>query len=107
MKIGSVQILSKTMNTGTNTISFTDTQLDTIYRLYKSNNTLTATFILTTEGNYINSKTCTVTLNGNQKTVRRNVGNSWKRGKVYINVNGIWKKAVIWINISGIWKRGI
>lgn len=61
MKIGNTQILSKNIQTGTNIINFTDTQLDAIYKLYNNNNSLTVTFILMT-GKYTNSKTCTITL---------------------------------------------
>lgn len=67
MKIGSTTILTKTVSAGTNTISFTDAQLDSIYKLYGSGNTLTATFILTTASSYTNSKTCTITLKRKSK----------------------------------------
>jgi len=107
MKIGSTQILSKTVSTGTNAISFTDSQLDAIYKLYGSSSSLTATFVLTTAGSYTNSKTCTITLKGNQKTIRTNVSSSWKRGKLWTNVSGTWKRAVLWTNVNGTWKRGI
>lgn len=100
MKIGNAQIQSKTVSSGNNTISFSDTELDNIYKLYGSSNTLTATFILTTAGNYTNSKTCTVTLKGNQKTTY--VGsNGRKRAKIYVGVNGTVKRAVVWIGNNG------
>lgn len=107
MKIGNTQMLSKTVSAGSNTISFSDTELDNIYKLYGSNNSLTATFILTTAGTYTNSKSITITLKGNQKTIRNNVTGTWKRGKLWINISGTWKRAVVWININGTWKRGI
>lgn len=107
MKIGNMQIFNKNISVGTNTISFTDTQLDIIYKLYKSSSSLTATFILTTAGIYTNSRTCTITLKGNQKTIKENVNGIYKRGKVWINVNENWKRAIIWTNINGNWKRGI
>lgn len=106
MKIGNTQILSKTVSAGTNTITFTDSNLDAIYKLYGSSSQLTATFIVTT-GSYTNSKTCTITLKGNQKTSHTNVSGSWKRGKVWINVSGTWKRGVVWENVNGTWKRGI
>ena len=100
MKIGNTQIQSKSVSVGNNTISFNDTELDNIYKLYGSGNTLTATFILTTAGNYTNSKTCTITLRGNQKTTY--VGqNGKKRAKVYVGVNGSVKRAVVWIGNNG------
>lgn len=107
MKVDNVQIQSKSVSAGNNTISFNDTELDNIYKLYGSGNTLTATFVLTTAGSYTNSKTCTITLKGNQKTVKTNINGSWKRAKVWVNVNGTWKKAVIWTNINGRWRRCI
>ena len=107
IKVGNTQILSQTVATGTNTINFSDTVLDNIYKLYGSSNTLTATFILTTAGTYTNSQTATITLTGNQKTIKNNVNGIWKRGKMFVNINGTWKKAVIWLNINGTWKRGI
>lgn len=106
MKISDTQILSRTVTAGSNTITFSDTELDNLYKKYGSSSSLTATFTLTGSG-YTNSKTCTVTLKGNQKTARTNVSNSWKRGKVWTNISGSWKRAVIWINVNGTWKRGI
>lgn len=106
MKVGDTQILSRTVSAGTNTIIFSDTELDNLYKKYGSGTSVTATFILT-GSEYTNSKTCTVTLKGNQKTTRTNVSSSWKRGKVWTNVSGNWKRAVIWTNVSGVWKRGI
>lgn len=100
MKIGSTSILTKTVSAGTNTISFTDAQLDSIYKLYGSSNTLTATFTLTTASSYTNSKTCTITLKGNQKTAY--IGASGKkRAKVYVGVNGTVKRAVVWVGNNG------
>ena len=98
MKIGNTQILSKTVSTGSNTITFTDAQLDSIYRLYGSSNTLTATFILTTAGSYTDTKTATITLTGNQKTAYTT---GRKRAKVYVGLNGSVKKAVVWVGNNG------
>lgn len=107
MKIEDTQILTKTINAGTNTISFTDSELDEIYKKYGSSNILTATFILSTANAYTNSKTCLITLKGNQKTVHKNISGIWHRGKVYIKVNNVWRKSVVWKNINGIWRRCI
>lgn len=107
MKIGNTQIFSKNINSETNTINFSDAELDSIYKLYGSGNTLTATFILTTASKYTNTKTCTITLKGNQKTIRNNASGTWKRGKIWTNINGTWKRAVVWVNISGSWRRCI
>lgn len=62
MKVGNVQILNKSVVSGVNSIVFNDTQLDSIYKLYGSGNSVTATFILTTSSTYTNSKNCTITL---------------------------------------------
>lgn len=107
MKIGNNSILTKkNIVTGTNSISFSDTELDKIYKLYGNSSTLTVTFIVS-GGGYTNSKTCTITLKGNQKTSRNNVNGSWKRAKCWININDVWKRAVTWQNINGTWRRCI
>lgn len=97
--------------TGTSyTFSFTDTELDTLYKKYGTGNTITVTSYLRTDHNsssYYSTKNVTVTLTGNQKTGYTNVSSSWKRGKMWTNVNGTWKRAVIWTNVNGTWKRTI
>lgn len=61
MKIGNTQILSRTVLAGNNTIAFSDTELDNIYKKYGNGSSLTATFIVSGSG-YTNSKTCSITL---------------------------------------------
>lgn len=110
MKIGNTQILSKSISAGTTTTTFTQEQLDAIYKLYGNNNTLTLTQIVSITVNsttYTNSINVTITLTGNQKTVKTNVSTSWKRGVLWTNVNGTWKRAVMWTNVNGTWKRCI
>lgn len=97
MKIGDTQIFSRSVSTGSNTITFSQEELDAIYRLYGSSNSLTATFILTTAGTYTDTKTATITLTGNQKTAHVSQG----RCKVYVGVNGEVKQAVIWVGNNG------
>ena len=104
MKIGSNSILTKTVATGTNSISFSDNELDKIYKLYGNSNSLTVTFIVS-GGGYTNSKTCTVTLAGNQKTSFLKVNNSIKRAKIFVCVNGQIKRAVAWTCQNGKIKR--
>lgn len=104
MKIGSSSILTKTVATGTNSISFSDNELDKIYKLYGNSNSLTVTFIVS-GGGYTNSKTCTVTLAGNQKTSFLKVNNSIKRAKIFVCVNGQIKRAVAWTCQNGKIKR--
>ena len=107
MKIGSTSILTKTVNTGSNTISFTDSQLDAVYKKYGSGNTVTATFTLTTASSYTNSKNCTITLKGNQKNGYKKVNNTWVRCKRFKKVNNTWLRVVRWIKINDSWKRCI
>jgi hypothetical protein len=110
LKIGNTQILSKTPTTGSNTITFTDAQLDTIYKLYGNGNTLTLTHTLSITVNsttYTDTKTCTITLKGNQHTMRTNVNGTWKRGNIWTKVNGTWRRAVVWTKVNGTWQRGI
>lgn len=100
MKIGNTQIQSRAVSIGNNTLSFNDSELDNIYKLYGSSNFLTATFILTTAGSYTNSKTCIITLRGNQKTAY--LGKSGrKRAKVYVGTSSGVKRAVVWIGNNG------
>lgn len=97
MKVGDTQILSRIVSAGNNTITFSDTELDNLYKKYGSSNSLAASFILSGSG-YTNTKTCTVTLKGNQKTIYM----SAKRGKVFVGT----KRGVTWRNVNGTWKRG-
>lgn len=106
MTVGETQIFSKTVNTGNNTITLSDEELDKLYKEYGSSNSKTATFVLS-GGGYTNSATCEVTLTGNQKTIKTKLNDEWKRGKVYVKVSDEWKKAVVWTNVNGTWKRSI
>ena len=89
------------------TFNFTDNELDTIYQQYGNSNSFSARVYLKTANTYTVYSTISITLTGNQKTIRIKNSNSWKRGKLFFNVNGEWKKAVIWANVNGTWKRGI
>lgn len=109
MKIGSIQILSKNLSTGANTITFTDAQLDTIYKTYGTASSKTVDYTLTTNSNssWKSTKSVTVTLKGNQKTAYNKVSNVWRRSKVWVKVNNTWYRGVVWVNINGTWRRGI
>lgn len=105
---GTTAIAAYRTCTGTSyTFSFTDAELDTIYKLYGNSNSIQARVYLKTANTYYDYKTITITLKGNQKTIRDKINGAWKRGKVFIKVNGTWKKGVIWQNVNGTWKRGI
>lgn len=45
MSASNTQILSRTVTAGNNTITFSDTELDNLYKKYGSSNSLTATFV--------------------------------------------------------------
>lgn len=105
---GTTAIAAYRTCTGTSyTFSFTDAELDAIYKLYGNNSSIQARVYLKTANTYYDYKTITITLKGNQKTMREKVNGTWKRGKVHIKVNGTWKKGVIWQKVNGTWKRGI
>ena len=92
------------------TFNFSDSELDSLYKMYTTSNEISVRIYLRTTVNgisYIDYKTITVTLNGNQKTGHIKVSGSWKRSKKWINVNGSWKRCVRWIKVSGSWKRCI
>jgi gamma-glutamylcysteine synthetase len=105
---GTTAIAAYRTCTGTSyTFSFTDAELDAIYKLYGNNNSIQARVYLKTANTYYDYKTITITLKGNQKTMREKVNGTWKRGKVFIKVNGTWKNGVVWEKVNGTWKRGI
>lgn len=90
--------------------NFTDEELDNLYKMYGSTNTISVrAYIRTTANstNYTDYKTVTVTLTGNQKTGHVNVDGAWKRTKKWVNIDGTWKRCVRWINVGGTWKRCI
>lgn len=92
------------------TVTFSDAEWDNFYKKLGNNNSITIRYVIDTFG--ANTYYCswvdrTLTLRGNQKTIKRNVSGTWKRGKVWINVSGTWKRAVIWVKINGTWRRSI
>lgn len=94
-------------NTNPYTFSFTDEELDTMYKAMGQSNSLSALLYLRTAGDtyYYDVKPITVTLTGNQKTGNINVNGSWKRTKKWVNVSDSWKRCVRWVNVNGSWKR--
>lgn len=107
MKIAETSILTRTLATGTNIITFTDKELDNIYKNFGINNTVSIICVLTTNNTWSNSKIVTCTLTGEQKTGHTNVDGIWKRTKRWINVNGTWKRTVRWVKVDSTWKRCI
>lgn len=109
MKVGGMQILSKNLSVGTNIISFTDAQLDAIYKKFMTANSVTVSYTLITSGNssWTSTKNVTCSLTGNQKTEHINIKTSWKRAKGWVNIKGTYKRCVTWVNINGNWRRCI
>lgn len=87
------------------TFNFTDNELDKIYKALGKVNSGTFVVYIKTAGAYLDSKQFTITLTGNQKTGRVNVGGVYKRSKKWTNVNGVWRRCVRWVNVNGSWKR--
>jgi len=89
------------------TFTFTEAELDNIYKQYGSSNSLTVRVYIKTANNYLAYATLTITLTGDQRTMRLKTNNSWHRGKCFIKVNGTWCKAVVWEKINDTWHRAI
>lgn len=106
MIVDETEIFTRNVVKGNNSITLSDSESDLLYSMYGNSSSLSATFNLTSNS-YVDTRTETVTLKGNQKTFWEKVINSWRRGKVWIKINGSWKRGVIWTKVSGSWKRGI
>lgn len=103
MKIGSTTILTRSASTGANTITFTQAELDNIYKKFGSANSVSIVYSITSG----QTATVTCTLTGVAKTIHIGVNNASKRGQVWIGVNGVPKRAVVWIGVNGVAKRCI
>ena len=94
------------------TYIFTDEELDTLYRLYGASNSLNLKMVIRTTApngtNYWHKVSFTMTLTGNQKTVKTKIDNNWKRGKIFVKIDNNWKRAVIWTKDENQnWRKGI
>lgn len=109
IRINNVEIKTQNLNTGTNTIQFTDEELDSIYKQFTNTNTVTVTYVLITNNNqsWTNTKTAVCTLTGNQKTAHIGNNGENRRAKVFVCINGEIKRAVVWAGINGTVKRCI
>ncbi len=107
MKIASITIFSENVTVDTKSIVLSDTQLDTIYRLYNKNNSSTATFILTTANTYLDTKTVNVILKGNQKNGYKKVGDKLYRTKKYLKKEGKLYRVLRWKKENGVLRRCI
>ena len=90
------------------TFTFTEEELDNIYKQYGNVNSLTVRVYIKTANNinYLDYKEITITLTGDQRTIKIKGTNAWHRGKIWVKKNKVWKKAVIWTKTTS-WKRGI
>lgn len=108
---GSTKLLDYRSCSGSKyTYTFTDSELDTLYKYLNTNNSASTHIkIRTTSGNsqYYNDSTKTLTLTGNQKTGHIKISGNWHRTKRWIKINGEWKRCVRWIKVNGTWKRCI
>ena len=100
-------VLERAAAVGSNTIQFTDEELDTIFKKIGLGNSTNLQVGVATEGSYWDWKTITCTLTGNQKTVHLKLNNEWKRAKRWIKINGEWKRAVRWMKVNDTWHRCI
>ena len=107
---GSVAYCGYRQCTGSSyTFEFTQEELDVLYKLFKNNTVTVRVYLVTTSNgvDYYNYHNVTITLTGNQKTIKVNNDSIWKRGKIWTNVDGTWKRAILWTNVDGIWKKSI
>jgi len=104
---GTVICAERTCTGSSYTFTFTDAELDRLYKQYGNSSSVNAYVILRTANTYYDTNSVTVTLKGNQKTMRNKVSGAWNRGKVWTKVSGTWRQGVIWTNVSGTWRRGI
>lgn len=100
-----MQILTRDVSIGENTIVFTDEELDNLYKTYGSSDKLTAIFVLTTANKYTSQKNCVITLTGKQKTSYVEVDGEIKRAEVFIEVNGQIKRAITFFSKNKVPKR--
>lgn len=87
--------------------SFSDSELDKIYKQYGKNSSFKARVYIRTAGKYLAYAEITITLKGNQKNARININNVYKRAKIYKKIDSKWYRGVIWKNIKGTWTRCI
>lgn len=106
-KNGSEEIAAYRTITGLSyTFEFTDEELDKMYKAMNGNTLLARLYINTNDNLYREYKDITITLTGNQKTVRIGKNGEIKRGKVFIARSGI-KRGVLWRGVNGTARRCI
>ena len=108
--VNNVLITHKTNVANSYTLSFTDSELDNMYKQFGNLNTATTKLTVVCKGtsNYSSSKSGTLLLTGNAKTAHIGVDNVQKRAKVYIgDSKKIARRAVCWVGVSDKPRRTI
>ena len=98
--------LYRTVSGTSYTFEFTDEELDKMYKAMNGNSLAVRFYINTNANTYREYKDITITLTGNQKTVRIGKNGEIKRGKVFIARSGI-KRGVLWRGVNGTARRCI
>ena len=108
---GSTKLLDYRSCSGSKyTYTFTDAELDTLYKYLNTNNSASTHIKIRTTSSssqYYNDSTKTLTLTGNQKTGHIKINGAWHRTKRWIKINGTWHRCIRWIKINGTWHRCI
>lgn len=105
--LNSTFLKSLNLGVGIHSVTFTQAELDNLYKQYSNDNKLILTLKTVTAGMYVHSQNITIVFTGNQKTIYRKVNGSWKRGNIWKKVNESWKRGVIWRKVGSTWKKGI
>lgn len=103
-------ITSKTKIPNSYTLSFTQAELDKMYKLFGKSNTAKISITITSEGStqvYTATKAGTITLTGIAKTTHVGVSNKPKRAMAWVGVKKVPKRAVVWVGVSGSPRRTI
>lgn len=108
--IDSTEIVNQSITTGTNTITFTDTQLTNIFKKYgdiSQSNTVTMVLTATASNGSTSTANLVITFTGDRATIWVYSGNTWKKGIVWVKDNGTWKKGIVWKGVNGTWKKAL
>lgn len=108
--IDSTEILNQNIITGSNTITFTDEQLTTMFKKYgdiSQSNTITMVLTATASNGSTSTANLVITFTGDRATVWINDSGSWKKGICWIKDNGTWKKGIAWKGVNGTWKKAL
>ena len=95
---------SLTAAAGDKTITFTQEQLDAIYKCYTNTNKVTLSYVITTTGESktwdASAVTADLVLTGIVKTVYAGVNNKPRRGQMWYGVNNKPRRAILWVGDS-------